>query len=105
MGGEEIPAFRGDAVNDAGASADSRRADPRRLIRAYHQSAATMNLIRALTKGGFADLRQIHVWNQEFVAASRQGQRYEAMARQIDRALQFMAACGINMNEDAAVHE
>ncbi len=104
-GDDSLPSFRGHAVNDIAFDSVSRRADPTRLVRAYHQSAATLNLIRAFTKGGFADLRQIHVWNQEFVAASRQGQRYEAMARQIDRALEFMAACGINMNEDAAVHE
>jgi 3-deoxy-7-phosphoheptulonate synthase len=79
--------------------------DPRRLVRAYNQSAATLNLIRAFTKGGFADLQQIHTWNQEFVAGSKQGQRYEQIARQIDRALRFMAACGIDLDGDSALHE
>jgi 3-deoxy-7-phosphoheptulonate synthase len=74
-------------------------------LSAYNQSASTLNLIRALTKGGFADLRQIHVWNQEFVAASKQGRRYEAIAHQIDRSLRFMAACGINLETDASLHE
>jgi 3-deoxy-7-phosphoheptulonate synthase len=101
----ELPSFRGHAVNDSPFDENSRKADPNRLVRAYHQSAATLNLIRAFTKGGFADLRQIHVWNQEFVAASTQGQRYEAIARQIDRTLRFMAACGIDLGTDSHLHE
>ena len=105
VNGTALPSFRGHAINDSPFDAESRRPDPRRLIRAFHQSAATLNLIRAFTKGGFADLRQIHVWNQEFVAASRQGQRYEAIAGQIDRALRFMAACGVDLDNDAAMHE
>ncbi|MGH2809038.1 MAG: class II 3-deoxy-7-phosphoheptulonate synthase [Actinomycetota bacterium] len=105
LNGLELPSFRGHAVNDFAFDENSRRADPKRLVRAYHQAAATLNLIRAFTKGGFADLRQIHVWNQEFVAASTQGQRYEAIARQIDRALRFMAACGIDLGTDSHLHE
>ena len=101
----ELPSFRGHAVNDFAFDATSRQPDPKRLVRAYHQSTATLNLIRALTKGGFADLNRIHVWNQEFVAESRQGQRYDALARQIERALRFMAACGINLNADSHLHE
>jgi 3-deoxy-7-phosphoheptulonate synthase len=105
LDGEELPVFRGHMVNDIAFDPESRRADPRRLIQAYQQSAATLNLIRAFTKGGFADLNQIHVWNQEFVAASPQGQRYEAIARQIDRSLRFMAACGIDLGADSTLHE
>ena len=105
IGGVELPVFRGHAVNDFPFDAEARRPDPRRLIRAYHQSAATLNLLRALTKGGFADLSKIHVWNQEFVAGSKEGQRYEAIARQIDRALRFMAACGIDLGADSTLHE
>lgn len=103
--GQDLPAFRGHAVNDIAFDPVSRTADPRRLVRAYHQSVATLNLIRAFTKGGYADLREVHTWNQEFVAASRQGQRYEATARHIDRALRFMAACGVNLDGDATFHE
>lgn len=103
--GDTVPSFRGHAVNDDAFDETARTPDPRRLIRAYNQSAATLNLIRAFTKGGFADLRQIHTWNQEFVAGSKQGQRYEQIARQIDRALAFMAACGIDLGEDSALHE
>jgi 3-deoxy-7-phosphoheptulonate synthase len=105
VGGTSLPSFRGHAINDSPFSAEARRPDPGRLIRAYHQSAATLNLIRAFTKGGFADLRQIHVWNQEFVAQSRQGQRYNAIAGQIERALRFMAACGVDLDNDSAMHE
>ena len=101
----ELPSFRGHAVNEAVFDPEARRADPHRLLRAYHQAAATLNLIRAFTKGGFADLTKIHLWNQEFVAASKQGQRYEALAREIDRSLRFMAACGINLNADSHLHE
>ncbi len=103
--GRELPAFRGHAVNDSAFDPDSRRADPQRLLRAYHQSAATLNLIRAFTKGGFADLRKIHIWNQEFVARSPQGRRYEALADEIDRALRFMAACGVDLDTGSALHE
>jgi 3-deoxy-7-phosphoheptulonate synthase len=105
VGAAQLPSFRGHAVNDAAFDAAARRADPWRLVRAYHHAAATLNLIRAFTKGGFADLRQIHNWNQQFVAASRQGQRYETIARHIDRALRFMAACGVDLGEGSSVHE
>ena len=103
--GVELPSFRGHAINDNVFEAEARRADPMRMVRAYHQSAATLNLIRAFTKGGFADLREIHNWNQEFVAASKQGRKYEEIARQIDRALRFMAACGIDLSADSTLHE
>jgi 3-deoxy-7-phosphoheptulonate synthase len=105
IGDVTLPSFRGHAVNDIAFDPDSRRADPRRLLKVYHQSAATLNLLRALTKGGFADLNQIHVWNQEFVAASKEGQRFERIANQIDRALRFMAACGIDLGADSSLHE
>jgi 3-deoxy-7-phosphoheptulonate synthase len=105
LNGSELPSFRGHAVNDNLFDAAARKPDPKRLVQAYHQSAATLNLLRAFTKGGFADLRQIHTWNQEFVAGSKQGRRYEQIARQIDRSLSFMAACGIDLGADSALHE
>jgi 3-deoxy-7-phosphoheptulonate synthase len=91
--GVELPAYRGDAVNDYAFDRAARTPDPRRLLRAYHTSSATLNLVRAFTKGGFADLRHVHEWNRGFVATSANA-RYEAMARDIDRAMRFMAACG-----------
>jgi 3-deoxy-7-phosphoheptulonate synthase len=91
--GVELPAFRGDAVNDYPFTPAARTPDPRRLLRAYHTSSMTLNLIRAFTKGGYADLRHVHEWNRGFVTNAANA-RYEAMARDIDRAMRFMAACG-----------
>ena len=94
--GVELPSFRGHIVNDIGFTAEERTADPERLLTAYNRAAATLNLLRAFTKGGFADLSRVHQWNREFVAASPSGQRYAAIAEEIERAVQFMSACGIN---------
>ncbi|HWC13504.1 MAG TPA: 3-deoxy-7-phosphoheptulonate synthase class II [Actinomycetota bacterium] len=105
VGDVALPSFRGHAVNDSAFEAGARRPDPTRLIKAYHQSVATLNLIRAFTKGGFADLNQIHMWNQEFVAASKQGRRYEVIATEIERALRFMKACGVDLGADSSMHE
>jgi 3-deoxy-7-phosphoheptulonate synthase len=103
--GIELPSFRGDTVNDFVFDAAARRPDPARLVRAYHQSASTLNLARAFTKGGFADLSRVHAWNQEFVGASPEGERYEALADEIERALRFMAACGIDLNAELQLHQ
>ena len=105
IGGVELPSFRGHMVNDPGFTSASRTPDPERLLAAYHQSASTLNLLRAFTKGGFADLARVHSWNQEFVAQSPAGKRYEELAAGIDRALRFMAACGIDAGEQPQLHE
>ena len=97
--GTELPTYRGDAVNGLEFTAEARTPDPRRMLRACHYSAATLNLCRAFTQGGYADLRQVHAWNTDFVAASPAGQRYEALAGEIDRALTFMHASGIDPAE------
>jgi 3-deoxy-7-phosphoheptulonate synthase len=97
--GVTLPAYRGDAVNGLAFTAESRTPDPQRLLRVYHSSAATLNLVRAFTQGGLADLREVHSWNQGFVASSSAHQRYEVMARDIDRALAFMEACGVDPEE------
>lgn len=101
----ELPSFRGHMVNDIAFTAAARGADPARLVTAYHQSAATLNLLRAFTKGGFADLRRVHAWNQEFVANSTEGRRYEQVAAGIDRALTFMQACGVHTEEVPTLHQ
>ena len=88
-----LPAYRGDVVNGYDFTPESRAADPSRLVRGYHTAASTLNLIRAFTQGGFADLRQVHSWNQGF-ARNPANVRYEHMAREIDRAIKFMMACG-----------
>ena len=94
--GLELPSFRGHMVNDINFNEDSRAANPKRLLTAYNRAAATLNLLRAFTKGGFAALSRVHQWNREFVAASPAGQRYEALADEIDRAVSFMQACGMD---------
>jgi 3-deoxy-7-phosphoheptulonate synthase len=94
--GVTLPSYRGDAVNGVEFTAEARTPDPHRLLRMYNTSAATLNLVRAFTQGGLADLREVHSWNSGFVAASSAHQRYEAMARDIDRALAFMAAAGVD---------
>jgi 3-deoxy-7-phosphoheptulonate synthase len=103
--GVELPSFRGHMVNDDIADPAARVPDPARMLQAYHQSTARLNLLRAFTKGGFADLTQAHVWNQEFVAHSAEGRRYEKIARGIDDALRFMAACGIDLEREHQLHE
>ena len=96
--GLELPAYRGDAVNGYDFTLESRTADPTRLLQAYNTSAATLNLIRAFTMGGFADLRSVHEWNKGFTD-NPANSRYETMAREIDKAIKFMAACGADFNE------
>jgi 3-deoxy-7-phosphoheptulonate synthase len=103
--GITLPSFRGDTVNDFAFDELARRPDPGRLVQAYHQSAATLNLVRAFAKGGFADLSRVHAWNQEFVASSAEGRRYEAVAGEIERALRFMEACGIDLEAELQLHE
>jgi 3-deoxy-7-phosphoheptulonate synthase len=100
VNGRTLPAYRGDAVNGLDFAEEARTADPDRLVRVYHQSAATLNLLRAFTRGGFADLQKVHVWNQEFVASSPQGLRYARIAEEITRALRFLAACGVDVEHD-----
>ena len=97
--GVELPAYRGDAVNGFDFTAAARTPDPTRLLRAYHCAAVTLNLCRAFTTGGYADLHQVHAWNQDFVRQSPSGQRYEGLAREIERALSFMRACGADPEE------
>ena len=103
--GVELPSFRGHMVNDVAPTEAARTPDPDRLVQAYHQSAATLNLLRAFTKGGFADLSRVHQWNQEFVSSSPEGRRYDRVADHIDRALRFMAACGIDTQSQPNLHE
>jgi 3-deoxy-7-phosphoheptulonate synthase len=105
VGGVELPSFRGHMVNDDGPSTEARTPDPERMVRGYHQSAATLNLLRAFTKGGFADMTRVHAWNQEFVASSPEGRRYEAIASEIERALRFMEACGIDLEAHEQLHQ
>jgi 3-deoxy-7-phosphoheptulonate synthase len=103
QGDLDLPSFRGHIVNGSLFEAGARTPDPERLVQAYHQSASTLNLLRAFTKGGFADLTRVHAWNQEFVASSPEGRRYEQVAAEIERALRFMRACGIETEGNPAL--
>jgi 3-deoxy-7-phosphoheptulonate synthase len=105
VGDVELEVFRGHMVNDDTFDVEARQPDPSRLVAAYHQSASTLNLLRAFTKGGFADLSRVHQWNQQFVASSAEGQRYERIASEIDRALHFMKACGIDLGAEDGLHQ
>ncbi|MGI9597147.1 MAG: class II 3-deoxy-7-phosphoheptulonate synthase [Acidimicrobiales bacterium] len=102
--GTELPSFLGHMVNDMPFSAGDRTPNPARLVQAYNQSASTLNLLRAFTKGGFADLHRVQSWNQEFVASSKEGQRYANLASEIDRALRFMEATGVS-SQHSEIHE
>jgi len=93
-----LPAYRGDIVNGYDFTEGSRRADPGRLLQGYHTAVSTLNLIRAFTQGGFADLREVHSWNKGF-AQNPANQRYERMAAEIDRAIKFMEAAGADFDE------
>jgi 3-deoxy-7-phosphoheptulonate synthase len=103
--GRELPSFLGHMVNSELPTAEARRPDPERMLQGYYQAAATLNLLRAFTKGGFADLNRVHMWNQEFVASSPEGRRYDVIASEIERALQFMAACGIDLSHAPQLRE
>jgi 3-deoxy-7-phosphoheptulonate synthase len=103
--GVELPSYRGDIVNGIDFTMADRQPDPERLVRAYNQSASTLNLLRAFAQGGFADLHQVHQWNLEFVAGSAQGQRYEELARRIDETIGFMKACGLTPEKSPELRE
>ncbi|BCJ63414.1 class II 3-deoxy-7-phosphoheptulonate synthase [Polymorphospora rubra] len=98
-----LPAYRGDMINSLEPTPEARIADPQRMIRAYANSAAAMNMLRAYLNGGLADLHGLHDWNKDFVRSSAAGERYEAIAREIDRALAFIQACG--MTDDEALRK
>jgi 3-deoxy-7-phosphoheptulonate synthase len=93
-----LPAYRGDIVNGYDFTENSRLANPERLLKGYHTAASTINLIRAFTTGGFADLREVHSWNKGF-AQNPANQQYERLATEIDRAIKFMEAAGADFDE------
>ena len=95
QGEVELPSYRGDIVNDIGFDPASREPDPRRMLEAYRQSAATLNLLRALSQGGYADLERVHQWTLDFVKDSPAKERYRELAGRISESLDFMRACGI----------
>jgi 3-deoxy-7-phosphoheptulonate synthase len=104
VGGTELPVYRGDIVNSPEPTAQARQPDVERLLTAYHHASATLNVLRALTKEGFADLDHVHAWNQAFVKASPAGRTYEDVADAISWALRFMSACGFDLAGSQALH-
>ena len=103
--GVELPSYRGDIVNDIEFTSEARIPDPQRLIKAYNQSAATMNLLRAFSRGGLADLNEVHRWNLDFIKGFPLGQKYEELSEKIDRSMKFMAACGIDSKNTPQLHQ
>ncbi|MGE4527771.1 MAG: class II 3-deoxy-7-phosphoheptulonate synthase [Rhodospirillaceae bacterium] len=95
IGGVEMPSFRGDMINDPEATPAARQPDPERMVQAYNQAAATLNLLRAFAQGGYANLQSVHQWNLDFLADTPQAHRYNDLANRIDEAMSFMAACGV----------
>lgn len=100
--GVTLPAYRGDIVNGIGFDEKSRVPDPERLLQAYHQSTASLNLLRAFAQGGFADLHQVHRWNLDFIANSALAERYQQLADRIDETLAFMRAAAWTARRSSA---
>ena len=105
IGGVELPSYRGDNINGIEFTAAARVPDPERLVQAYNQSAATLNLLRAFAQGGFADLHRVHRWNLDFVADSPLGNRYAELADRLSETLDFMAACGMTAESTPQIRE
>lgn len=104
-GDVSLPSYRGDIINKIEFTEEGRAPDPERMIRAYNQSAATLNLIRSFAQGGYANLNKVHSWNLDFVQDSPLSQRYEQLAGEIDKALNFMKACGITPDTVPSMRE
>lgn len=103
--GVTLPSYRGDIINGVDFTAEARVPDPQRMIQAYNQSAATLNLLRAFASGGLADLHQVHAWNLGFVGQNEMSKKYDELSRQIDDSLRFMAACGITSDTYRTLRE
>ena len=103
--GQTLPSYRGDIINGLEFDTAAREPDPQRMVQAYSQSAATLNLLRAFAQGGYADLHRVHSWNQDFVADSPQGERYGALADRLTETLDFMAACGLDSDTTPQIRE
>ncbi|MBB1486736.1 class II 3-deoxy-7-phosphoheptulonate synthase [Oceanospirillum sediminis] len=103
--GVTLPSYRGDIINDNAFTAEARIPDPERMIKAYNQAASTLNLLRAFSRGGMADLHQVHQWNRDFVEKSPALERYHDLAERIDETLAFMNACGITPASSPGINE
>ena len=103
--GVELPSYRGDIINSIEFEKNRRTPDPGRMVRAYNQSASTLNLLRAFAQGGFADLNRVHEWNMDFVLKSPLGERFQDLAVRLNEALEFMGACGLTSETTPQISE
>ncbi|MDD5405636.1 MAG: 3-deoxy-7-phosphoheptulonate synthase class II [Sulfurovaceae bacterium] len=105
INGVSLPSYRGDIINDIEFTSEARIPDPARMLKAYNQSAATMNLLRAFSRGGMADLEQVHQWNLDFIKDHALGKKYEELSDKIDDAMRFMSACGLEVKNIPQLHQ
>lgn len=105
IGDLSLPSYRGDIINGSEFAEAARQPNPERMLKAYHHSAATMNLLRAFAQGGLANLHKVHKWNLSFIASNPLKERYQKIAEEIQTALRFMEVLGINSENNAAIHE
>ncbi len=103
--GVSLPSYRGDIVNDIGFNKSSRMPDPKKLLQAYNQSSATLNLVRAFSRGGFADLNEVHRWNLSFIKNNPIGLKYEELSDKISKSMKFIESCGINAQNTPQLHQ
>lgn len=101
----ELPSYRGDIINGINFTAEARQPNPQRMITAYNQSAATLNLLRAFAQGGLADLHQVHGWNLSYLKNNPQRDKYAQLAERLQEALEFMAVCGVTSENTPAIRE
>ncbi len=105
VNGVKLPSYRGDIINSIEFTEEARVPNPYNMIRAYNQSAATQNLLRAFSRGGFADLNKVHQWNLDFIQDNELGKKYQELSHKIDNAVKFMSACGLNSTEVPQLHQ
>ncbi|WP_297193651.1 class II 3-deoxy-7-phosphoheptulonate synthase [uncultured Campylobacter sp.] len=105
INGKSLPSYRGDIVNGFEFDEEARKADPKRMIDAYYQSATTLNLLRAFARGGLADLREVHRWNLAFLKNAELGDKYSELSEKITQAINFIEACGINATNTPSLRE
>ena len=105
IGDVTLPSYRGDIINSVEFTESARIPDPKRMVEAYHQSTATLNLLRAFATGGMADLHQVHKWNLDFAHQSELASKYEKLAEHISQSLEFMDACGVNSSTFRTLRE
>lgn len=103
--GVTLPSYRGDIINGIKFTKEARVPNPENMLQAYNQASATMNILRAFSRGGLADLNMVHQWNLDFIKDNPLGQRYDELSQKIDKAMKFMNACGVNSQNTPQLHQ